>query len=327
MKILDIFKPIAVRTKPNTVAANWISENENTQSQLEDLVASKFEEIRRSRVTLALRGLLETFVRNNLNTSEMRRLLAPYNLDIVKKIDGDLSGRAITIGVRDLWNLHKLELVTPEMINAVNKNKVTIIRELLTVIKDTGSPLSVMGLVRNLKNVGIDWPELDIIENSTKPRLEESGDESTMTVESDGDKLWRNSAGQLHREDGPAIIYPDGYQGWYHDGKLHREDGPAVTEPDGSQYWYQNDRLHREDGPAVVWPSGTMEWWHNGKNITKVALIELARAGDKATVLKQLLIPIKKYMSFDQSLKLIKLLKNAGIDWPEFAAIEKSAKK
>lgn len=34
----------------------------------------------------------------------------------------------------------------------------------------------------------------------------------------------RNRDGQLHREDGPAVIYPNGTQHWFHDGWLHRED-------------------------------------------------------------------------------------------------------
>jgi len=44
--------------------------------------------------------------------------------------------------------------------------------------------------------------------------------------------------GLLHREDGPAIIGPGGYQEWYRNGELHREDGPAVIYRDVAQYWY-----------------------------------------------------------------------------------------
>lgn len=85
----------------------------------------------------------------------------------------------------------------------------------------------------------------------------------------------------LHREDGPAAIYSDGFE-WYLNGKLHREDGPAVngTEPsrrkavllqpsliedyklmtvmagrkdpfEAGKYWYKSGKLHREDGPAI----------------------------------------------------------------------------
>ena len=53
-----------------------------------------------------------------------------------------------------------------------------------------------------------------------------------------GDKIWRNSKGQLHRIKGPAIEYAN-----------------------GSKAWWQNDRLHRVDGPAIEFANGTKEWW------------------------------------------------------------------
>ena len=51
--------------------------------------------------------------------------------------------------------------------------------------------------------------------------------------------LVRNSSGQLHRDDGPAIVYPDGPQAWYRNGQLHRDDGPAVVHSNGEQHWYR----------------------------------------------------------------------------------------
>ena len=56
----------------------------------------------------------------------------------------------------------------------------------------------------------------------------------------DGTQVWKNENGELHREDGPAIIFPDGIQHWFINGNFHREDGPAVIYPDGRQYWYIN---------------------------------------------------------------------------------------
>ena len=49
--------------------------------------------------------------------------------------------------------------------------------------------------------------------------------------------------------------------------QLHREDGPAVEYPNGAKQWYINDQLHREDGPAVEYSSGRKEWYINGKLI------------------------------------------------------------
>ena len=74
-----------------------------------------------------------------------------------------------------------------------------------------------------------------------------------------------NDNGKLHREDGPAEIYPDGTQIWYLNGRLHREDGPAVIHPDGTQFWHLNGKRHRKDGPAEIYPDGTKIWFLNGK--------------------------------------------------------------
>ena len=73
--------------------------------------------------------------------------------------------------------------------------------------------------------------------------------------------------GQLHREDGPACEYANGYKKWYRNGVRHREDGPAVEYLDGEKYWYQKGKLHREDGPAVrCFMDGNVfeEFWENG---------------------------------------------------------------
>lgn len=46
----------------------------------------------------------------------------------------------------------------------------------------------------------------------------------------------------LHRIDGPAVIWPDGYKAWYVNGRLHRIDGPAreqcVNGHDFNEYWF-----------------------------------------------------------------------------------------
>ena len=81
----------------------------------------------------------------------------------------------------------------------------------------------------------------------------------------DGTQIWRNENDELHREDGPAVIYPDGENCWYIYDKLHREDGPAVFCRDGRQYWYINGKLHREDGPAIIFTDGEQKWYINGK--------------------------------------------------------------
>ena len=87
----------------------------------------------------------------------------------------------------------------------------------------------------------------------------------------DGTQVWKNENGELHREDGPAIIFPDGIQHWFINGNFHREDGPAVIYPDGRQYWYINGNPHREDGPAAIGSgivTGKQYWCINGHVVT-----------------------------------------------------------
>jgi hypothetical protein len=50
-------------------------------------------------------------------------------------------------------------------------------------------------------------------------------------------------------------------------GELHRDDGPAVICTDGTKKWYRNDKLHREDGPAVICTDGTLYWYRHGHRI------------------------------------------------------------
>ena len=59
----------------------------------------------------------------------------------------------------------------------------------------------------------------------------------------------------LHREDGPAIEYADGYKAWHLNGKRHREDGPAVEYANGSKLWLiSNKRLTEEEFNARMNP-------------------------------------------------------------------------
>jgi hypothetical protein len=86
---------------------------------------------------------------------------------------------------------------------------------------------------------------------------------SKMTKDKFGNKQWLNSENELHREDGPARIYPDGTEEWRLNDELHREDGPAVEFPSGTKYWLINGKLHREDGPAMVWKNGFKYYLNN----------------------------------------------------------------
>lgn len=92
--------------------------------------------------------------------------------------------------------------------------------------------------------------------------------EETFKVLNGGIKIWYIN-GFIHREDGPAIEYPNGTKKWYKYGMTHREDGPAIEWADGDKYWFNNGKLHREDGPAIQRneiknPNEKNEWWLDG---------------------------------------------------------------
>jgi len=83
-----------------------------------------------------------------------------------------------------------------------------------------------------------------------------------------GDKSWYIN-GKLHREDGPAVEWSNGTKYWYLNDKLHRENGPAVEKANGSKYWYKDGELHREDGPAYEGANGEKKWYLNGEQLTE----------------------------------------------------------
>ena len=79
-----------------------------------------------------------------------------------------------------------------------------------------------------------------------------------------GNKVWYDSDGKYHREDGPAIEYAGGNKEWRKHDKLHREDGPAVETVDGyKSYWLEGIRYTEE------------EYWEKIKELKKCKLFKL----------------------------------------------------
>jgi uncharacterized protein YlzI (FlbEa/FlbD family) len=130
-------------------------------------------------------------------------------------------------------------------------------------------------------------------------------DDFTGIVESwNGTKLWYQS-GIIHREDGPAVEWPDGFTKKYYmngkelsqeswqekvdkingknnkgsnkmklihsDGKIEEKDlipdnfTGIVEYRDRTKEWYQDGKRHRLDGPAVEWSSEFESYYINGK--------------------------------------------------------------
>lgn len=94
-------------------------------------------------------------------------------------------------------------------------------------------------------------------------------DFSLIEFDKHGNLCFWNAQGKLHRENGPAVIYPDGSELWFLNNLQHRENGPAVERPNGFRSWHVNGKLHREDGPAVEFPDGRVQWRLNDVSLTE----------------------------------------------------------
>ena len=89
-----------------------------------------------------------------------------------------------------------------------------------------------------------------------------------VEVDRYGIRTYRNAAGQLHREDGPAIVLANGNKEWYRNGLRHRDVGPAVERANGYKEWWHYGLLHRTGGPAIEYTTGDRRWFLNGDEYT-----------------------------------------------------------
>lgn len=77
-------------------------------------------------------------------------------------------------------------------------------------------------------------------------------------------EAWYNNEGQLHRNDGPALITAVS-SAWYVNGvPVSGGEMPSVVLTDGTKIWLKNGRIHRRDEPAVIGKNYKM-WFVNGK--------------------------------------------------------------
>jgi len=64
-----------------------------------------------------------------------------------------------------------------------------------------------------------------------------------------------NGRGQLHNENGPAVLYPSGHEFWYNNGQLHNDNGPAVRNPGiNASIYYKHGKVSRPlDSGGAYW--------------------------------------------------------------------------
>jgi len=65
---------------------------------------------------------------------------------------------------------------------------------------------------------------------------------------------YSNSAGEWHREDGPAFIDTErGIEIWYKNGKQHRQGGPAYIDGGYSEDWIDGKLVKRHYPSLAEW--------------------------------------------------------------------------
>jgi hypothetical protein len=96
-------------------------------------------------------------------------------------------------------------------------------------------------------------------------------EKETLTVYTDKDGTIRyfNVDGQLHHQNGPAIIDADGDKFYYINGQLHNANGPAVIYADGGKDYYINGERHNPHGPAIVDTDGSKAYYINDKELSE----------------------------------------------------------
>ena len=63
-----------------------------------------------------------------------------------------------------------------------------------------------------------------------------------IVVDARGTRRYYNSTGQLHRTNGPAVIWADDHKEWWQNGQLHRTGGAAIEYADGDKWWFINGK-------------------------------------------------------------------------------------
>ena len=60
-----------------------------------------------------------------------------------------------------------------------------------------------------------------------------------------------------------------GFEEWIKVEDIHRNNGPAVIKPNGEQQWHNNDKCHREDRPALIYANGKKRYFLEDEEIIK----------------------------------------------------------
>lgn len=228
------------------------------------------------------------------------------------------------------WHLHQLNYhpgsVIPDLSRLFDQHKPEILKEILMVIKDPEiasiEPEDLEGMIDSLKLLGVDWPEIAIIEKSISaglPGLNESW----------GDSEWRRSH-QL------AVFFSN-------EDLFPKEYTLSDSKPDMNQHLIAiKDRVLRSIDSELKF------WDRSGSSVTKLlsfmAAVKWGMKGElwpeldaileknRQLIIKTLLVMTKEHLTvdFDVSVywgKPAAVIEDATYlkpEWPELNAIAKS---
>ncbi len=61
--------------------------------------------------------------------------------------------------------------------------------------------------------------------------------------------VYYDDNGKEHRENGPAVIWPNGVINWMKRDTFHREELPSIILSDGARIWHTDGYMRRQEYP------------------------------------------------------------------------------
>ena len=92
----------------------------------------------------------------------------------------------------------------------------------------------------------------DILFGRTYYKINQLADKTRYFNVNGNHTAYYNAAGQLHRENGPAVECMNGDKIYCVNGKLHRDDGPAVDTRYQQEYWINGKQVTMADMPNLT---------------------------------------------------------------------------
>ena len=81
----------------------------------------------------------------------------------------------------------------------------------------------------------------------------EDEEEGKLKFASGGHSVWEDKEGNFHRLNGPAVIFVNGDTFWLRHGQLHREHGPARIWPAAHiEHWYKDGKRYEPSAHELM---------------------------------------------------------------------------